>query len=96
MEGSRSMARSGCSGQSRSNRMVSISGSHEIFRAQQRFFHGQLSGGKPRRVLEQLRAEGVEIDDHIEEYEYGRFAWIMDPEGIELWEPLVPFAVENP
>jgi hypothetical protein len=46
--------------------------------------------------LEQLRAEGVEIDDHIEEYEYGRFAWIMDPEGIELWEPLVPFAVENP
>ena len=26
---------------------------------------------------------------HIEEYEYGRFAWVMDPEGnrIELWEP---------
>ncbi len=50
------------------------------------------------RVLEQLRAEGVEIDDRIEEYEYGRFAWIMDPEGnrIELWEPLVPFASENP
>lgn len=50
------------------------------------------------RVLEQLRAEGVEIDDRIEEYEYGRFAWIMDPEGnrIELWEPLVPFARENP
>ena len=44
-------------------------------------------------VLEQLRAEGVEVDDRIEEYEYGRFAWIMDPEGnrIELWQPLVPF-----
>ena len=40
-------------------------------------------------LLEQLRAEGVEVDDKVEEYEYGRFAWIMDPEGnrIELWEP---------
>ncbi len=35
--------------------------------------------------------------DRIEEYEYGKFAWIMDPEGnrIELWEPLVPGAQEN-
>jgi predicted enzyme related to lactoylglutathione lyase len=48
-------------------------------------------------VLEQLKAEGVEIDDRIEEYEYGRFAWIMDPEGnrIELWEPGVPFTKET-
>jgi hypothetical protein len=25
----------------------------------------------------------------VEEYEYGKFGWIMDPEGnkIELWEP---------
>jgi predicted enzyme related to lactoylglutathione lyase len=40
-------------------------------------------------VLEALRSEGVWIDDHREEYEYGRFAWIADPEGnrIELWEP---------
>ncbi|MCA1601014.1 MAG: hypothetical protein LC776_05025 [Acidobacteria bacterium] len=30
--------------------------------------------------------------------EYGRFAWIMDPEGnrLELWEPLVPVASKNP
>ena len=41
------------------------------------------------RLLEQLRAEGVAVEDRIEEYEYGRFAWITDPEGnrIELWEP---------
>jgi predicted enzyme related to lactoylglutathione lyase len=41
------------------------------------------------RLLRQLRNEGVEVDDRIEEYEYGRFGWIMDPEGnrIELWEP---------
>ena len=40
-------------------------------------------------LLEQLRNEGIEVDLRIEEYEYGRFAWIMDPEGnrIEVWEP---------
>jgi predicted enzyme related to lactoylglutathione lyase len=39
-------------------------------------------------LLEALRAEGVTIDKH-EDSDYGRFAWIMDPEGnkIELWEP---------
>jgi catechol 2,3-dioxygenase-like lactoylglutathione lyase family enzyme len=41
------------------------------------------------RLLEELRREGVEVDPRIEEGEYGRFAWVMDPEGnrIELWEP---------
>jgi predicted enzyme related to lactoylglutathione lyase len=41
------------------------------------------------RLLEQLRAAGVQVDDRIEEYEYGRFAWATDPEGnrFELWEP---------
>ncbi|HYL38638.1 MAG TPA: VOC family protein [Bryobacteraceae bacterium] len=41
------------------------------------------------QLLEALRQEGVEIDPRREEHEYGRFAWIMDPEGnrIELWEP---------
>jgi len=40
-------------------------------------------------LLQQLRTEGVHVDDRVEEYEYGRFGWIMDPEGhrIELWEP---------
>lgn len=40
-------------------------------------------------LLEQLRKEGVTVDDRIEEYEYGRFGWIMDLEGnrVELWEP---------
>ena len=41
-------------------------------------------------LLNQLRDEGVEVADQIEEYDYGRFGWIMDPEGnkIELWEPV--------
>ena len=40
-------------------------------------------------LLEKLKAEGVEIDPKREDYDYGLFAWIMDPEGnrIELWEP---------
>ncbi|HEV7683763.1 MAG TPA: VOC family protein [Pyrinomonadaceae bacterium] len=44
-------------------------------------------------LLEQLRSEGVEVDERTEEFEYGKFGWIMDPEGnrIELWEPGVPF-----
>src|SRR5256885_6846948 len=29
-------------------------------------------------LLEQLRAEGVWIDPHREDHDYGRFAWIMD------------------
>jgi len=40
-------------------------------------------------LLTQLRADGVEVDDRVDESEYGRFGWIMDPEGrrIELWQP---------
>jgi len=40
-------------------------------------------------LLAQLRKEGVQVNDCVEEYDYGRFGWIMDPEGnrIELWEP---------
>lgn len=41
------------------------------------------------RLLHQLRREGVQVEDRIQEYEYGRFGWIIDPEGnrVELWEP---------
>lgn len=40
-------------------------------------------------MLAQLRAAGVEVDDRIEELEFGRFGWAIDPEGnrFELWEP---------
>lgn len=39
-------------------------------------------------LLKLLREEGVAIDPKVEEHEYGKFAWITDPEGnrIELWE----------
>jgi predicted enzyme related to lactoylglutathione lyase len=40
-------------------------------------------------LLKLLREEGVTIDPKVEEFDYGKFAWITDPEGnrIELWEP---------
>ena len=39
-------------------------------------------------LLAQLEAAKVRIDPNRENYEYGRFAWIWDPEGnrVELWE----------
>lgn len=42
------------------------------------------------KLLAVLKDEGVEIVGEIEEYEYGKFGWILDPEGnkIELWEPV--------
>lgn len=41
-------------------------------------------------LVEQLKADGVTICDKIEEFEYGKFVHILDPEGnkIELWEPV--------
>jgi predicted enzyme related to lactoylglutathione lyase len=40
-------------------------------------------------VLAALRAEGVTVEDKREDGEFGRFGWVMDPEGnrIELWQP---------
>jgi predicted enzyme related to lactoylglutathione lyase len=40
-------------------------------------------------LLVQLAAAEVRIDPKREDYPYGRFAWIWDPEGnrVELWEP---------
>jgi predicted enzyme related to lactoylglutathione lyase len=40
-------------------------------------------------MLDQLRAAGAEVDDKVEELEFGRFGWAVDPEGnrFELWKP---------
>lgn len=40
-------------------------------------------------LLEELRAAGVIIVGEIADFDYGRFAHIIDPDGIkiELWEP---------
>ena len=40
-------------------------------------------------LLAALRAEGCEVDAKVEESEFGKFGWVMDPEGnrVELWQP---------
>jgi predicted enzyme related to lactoylglutathione lyase len=40
-------------------------------------------------LLSLLRSEGCNVDAKVDESEFGKFGWVMDPEGnrIELWEP---------
>jgi predicted enzyme related to lactoylglutathione lyase len=40
-------------------------------------------------LLAKLREEGCAVDEKVEESEYGKFGWVMDPEGnkLELWQP---------
>ena len=40
-------------------------------------------------VLQALRDEGCDVDEKVQDSEYGKFGWVVDPEGnrIELWEP---------
>jgi predicted enzyme related to lactoylglutathione lyase len=40
-------------------------------------------------LLAVLRTEGCEVSDDAEDSEYGKFGWVVDPEGnkVELWEP---------
>ena len=37
-------------------------------------------------MLAQLRAAGAQVEDRVEEYEYGRFGWASDPEGNQAIE----------
>ena len=40
-------------------------------------------------LVRALKAEGCTVLDKVDESEYGKFAWVLDPDGnkIELWEP---------
>lgn len=40
-------------------------------------------------LLKALRDEGCQVLDKVDESEYGKFGWVMDPEDhkVELWEP---------
>lgn len=41
-------------------------------------------------LLTELKNAGIKQVGEIQEFDYGKFAWIMDPDGhkIELWEPV--------
>jgi catechol 2,3-dioxygenase-like lactoylglutathione lyase family enzyme len=40
-------------------------------------------------LLAALRAEGCQVEDKVDESEFGKFGWVFDPDGnkVELWEP---------
>jgi predicted enzyme related to lactoylglutathione lyase len=40
-------------------------------------------------LLRLLRNEGCDVIDKTDDAEYGKFGWVMDPEGnkVELWQP---------
>jgi predicted enzyme related to lactoylglutathione lyase len=40
-------------------------------------------------LIDALRAEGCNVLDKIDDSEYGKFGWVIDPEGnkVELWQP---------
>lgn len=42
-----------------------------------------------RGLIAALKQEGCDVQGEIQESEYGKFGWVMDPEGnkLELWEP---------
>ena len=40
-------------------------------------------------LLAALRSEGCNVVDKVDESEFGKFGWVVDPEGnkLELWQP---------
>ena len=40
-------------------------------------------------LLAALRSEGCEVLDPVDDPDFGKFGWVIDPEGnkVELWEP---------
>ena len=40
-------------------------------------------------LLPLLRSEGCQVEDKVEDSEFGRFGWVIDPDGnrVELWQP---------
>jgi predicted enzyme related to lactoylglutathione lyase len=40
-------------------------------------------------LLAALRAEGCQVMDDVQDSEFGKFGWVVDPEGnkLELWQP---------
>lgn len=42
-------------------------------------------------LLKMLRDEGCSVLDKVDDSEYGKFGWVIDPEGnkVELWQPPV-------
>ena len=42
-----------------------------------------------RTLVKVLKDEGCNVIDRIDDSEFGKFGWVIDPEGnkVELWQP---------
>ena len=40
-------------------------------------------------LVKVLNEEGCNVLDIMDDFEYGKFAWVIDPQGnkVELWQP---------
>lgn len=43
-------------------------------------------------AIDRIKAAGVALEGEPQSFEYGDFAWVMDPDGVkvELWQPATP------
>lgn len=62
----------------------------EYFAPSKKAFMMNLRVKNLHKLLETLKKEGITVVGEVEEYSYGKFGWILDPEGnkLELWEPI--------
>ena len=69
-----------------------------VFDQDSKYFEPSKSGFMVNYRVEQLtpllallKEEGCQVMDEIEESEFGKFGWVIDPDGnkVELWEPPV-------
>ena len=67
----------------------SIGGSGDTFAPSKSPFMVNYRVADLRALLQVLREEGCDVLDKMDDSEYGKFGWVMDPEGnkIELWQP---------
>lgn len=62
----------------------------EYFKPSEKQFMMNFRVENLEELLKALKEEGVTIVGDMQTYDYGKFGWILDPEGnkIELWEPV--------
>lgn len=63
--------------------------STDYFEPSRREFMVNLVVDDLEATLKQVEEGGAEVVGEIEEYEFGKFGWFIDPEGtkVELWQP---------
>ena len=78
------------SGKDCSTQWSPFSSETEYFKPSEKPFMFNYRVDDLQALMETLKDEGVTIIGEIQEFEYGKFGWILDNEGhkIELWEPV--------